>query len=149
MRKPLLTDQQWKRIAPLLPQPPRRRHRGRPPKDNRAVFSAILWVLKEGARWQALPKEFGVSPTTAWRRLKHWEEQGVWLRAWRALLCELDTQERLDWEQCFIDGSFAPAKKGARALAKPSAARVRSGWWWSTARVFLWESESSKPARPK
>jgi transposase len=141
MRKPLLTDPQWEKIEPFLPKPkaPRKgRRRGRPPKPHRVVFEGILWILKTGARWQDLPKDFGVSPSVCWKRLRAWEEQGVWLRLWRAFLSELDQRGRLDWQECFLDGSFAPAKKGATALAKPSAARARSGWWWSTARGCLW-----------
>jgi transposase len=139
VHKPLLTQAQWQKIEPLLPKPKRRR-RGRPPKDNRQVFEGILWVLKTGARWRDLPRDFGVSSSVCWKRLSLWEEQGVWLRLWRAFLSELDQRGRLDWRESFLDGSFAPAKKGATELAKPSVARARSGWWWSTARVFLWEA---------
>ena len=138
MQKPLLSDSQWQKIEPLLPKL-KRRKRGRPPKHNRQVFEGILWVLKTGARWRDLPRDFGVSPSVCWKRLRRWEEQGVWLRLWRAFLRELDEGGKLDWQETFLDGSFASAKKGATELAKPSAARARSGWWWSTARVFLWE----------
>jgi transposase len=142
MAKPLLTDEQWKRIEPLLPQakPRKRRKRGRPRKTNRQVLEGILWILKTGARWRDLPKDFGVSSSVCWKRLRLWEEQGVWLRLWRAFLGELDQQGKLDWDEVFLDGSFAAAKKGAPESAKPSAARARSGWWWSTARVYLWEA---------
>ena len=138
MQKPLLSDSQWQKIEPLLPKL-KRRKRGRPLKHNRQVFEGILWVLKTGARWRDLPSDFGVSPSVCWKRLRLWEEQGVWLRLWRAFLEELDAGGKLDWQETFLDGSFASAKKGATELAKPSAARARSGWWWSTARVFLWE----------
>jgi transposase len=143
MAKPILTDEQWNKIEPLLPKSkPRgkRRKRGRPRKANRQVLEGILWVLKTGARWRDLPRDFGVSSSVCWKRLRLWEEQGVWLRLWRAFLSELDQRGKLDWQDSFLDGSFAPAKKGAPALAKPSAARARSGWWWSTAKVFLWEA---------
>lgn len=141
MRQPLVTEAQWQKVQPLLPQPKHRRKRsGRPPKDNRLVLEGILWVLKTGARWRDLPTDLGVSPSVCWKRLRLWEEQGVWLRLWRAFLSELDRRDKLDWSETFLDGSFAPAKKGATPLAKPSAARARSGWWWSTARVFLWEA---------
>lgn len=143
MRKPLLTDAQWRNIQPLLPKPkvPRKsKRRGRPPKDNRLVLEGILWVLKTGARWRDLPTDFGVSPSVCWKRLRLWEEQGVWRRLWRAFLSELDRRGKLDWSETFLDGSFAPAKKGATVSARPSVARARSGWWWSTARVFLWEA---------
>ena len=139
MRKPMLSEKQWEKIQPLLPNYKRRR-RGRPPKDNRVVLEGILWVLKTGARWRDLPSDIGVSSSVCWKRLQQWDQQGVWLRMWRAFISELDRQERLDWRESFLDGSFAPAKKGATALAKPSGARGRSGCWWSTAKVFLWEA---------
>ena len=66
---------------------------------------------------------------------------------WRTFLGELDEQGRIDWEETFADGSFAPAKKGATASEKPNAERVRSGWWWQAARVFLWEF--NLPRRPR
>ena len=140
MLSPILTDEQWNKIEPLLPKPKQRRKRGRPRKGNRQVLEGILWILKTGARWRDLPKDFGVSPSVCWKRLRLWEEQGVWLRLWRAFLSELDGKDKLDWDEVFLDGSFASAKKGAPALAKPSAARAQSGWWWSTARVYLWEA---------
>jgi len=134
----LITDEQWAKIEPLIPQPKASPRGGRKPIGNRACFEGILWVLRSGARWKDLPKRYP-SPSTCWRRLQTWEEQGVWLRAWRALLAELDEQQPLNWEETFIDGSFAPAKKGGDASEKPSVEMVRSGSWWQTARVFLWE----------
>jgi transposase len=143
MAKPFLCEAQWQRIGPLLPKS---KSRGRPWADNRRVLEGILWVLKTGARWRDLPREYP-SASTCWRRLKQWEEKEVWLKVWRQFLSELDRRGRLDWSESFLDGSFAPAKKGASASAKPSGAKARSGWWWSTARVFLWEANWSRPAR--
>jgi len=76
-----------------------------------------LWVLQTGAAWRFLPSEFP-SPSTCWRRLQQWEEQGVWLRAWRTFLGGLDEEGLLKWDQSFLDGSFAPAKKGGAAVGK-------------------------------
>ena len=148
MPKPLLTDEQWKQIEPLLPRIKRKR-RGRPPKEDRKIFEGILWVLRSGARWRDLPKELGVSSSVCWKRLRLWEEQGVWLRLWRAFLSALDQRSKLDWDETFLDGSFAPAKKGASASAKPHVAQGRSGWWWSTAKVYLWEVNWRAPVRRK
>jgi transposase len=139
MRQPLLSETQWQKIEPLLPKL-KRRHRGRPPKTNRVVLEGILWVLKTGARWRDVPSDMGVSGSVCWKRLRCWDQQGVWLRIWRTFLSELDRGGRLDWQESFLDGSFAPAKKGATESAKPSVERAQSGWWWSTARVFLWEA---------
>ena len=145
MQQTFLSDEQWAKVEPLLPKS---RSRGRPWADNRRVLEGILWVLKTGARWRDLPKEYP-SASTCWRRLRQWEEHGIWLKIWRQFLSELDQGGKLDWSDSFLDGSFAPAKKGASALVKPSAAKARSGWWWSTAKVFLWESSWSRPRRRK
>jgi len=137
--RPQLTDEQWNLIAPHLPEPHASPRGGPKPIPNRPVFEGILWVLRSGARWKDMPDCFP-SYSTCRRRLIEWEEQDVWLRAWRVFLKQLDERGQLDWAESFADGSFAPAKKGGRVSAKPSVARARSGWWWSTARVFLWES---------
>src|SRR2546426_11168437 len=136
---PLLTEAQCKKIAPLLPKPRKHLQDGRPWIENRRVLEGILWILRSGARWQDLPEKYP-HPSTCWRRLRDWEEQGVWLNIWRAFLSELNERKQLQWSASFLDGSFAPAKKGALEPEKPSGARARSGWWWSTARAFLWES---------
>jgi hypothetical protein len=97
-----------------------------------AMFEGILWILRTGAPWEDVPKQYA-SGSTCWRRLRDWEEQDLWLDLWRAFLADLDQRGQLDWSECFIDGSFAPAKKGANAWERPKKARERSGWWWSTA----------------
>ena len=74
----LLTDAQWEKFRPLLPRPRRHPRGGRPRAPNRQVLEGILWILRSGARWQDLPEAFA-SPSTCWRRLRGWEEQGLWL----------------------------------------------------------------------
>ena len=138
----------WKLLKPLLPEPKPNRKGGRPPIDNRHVLEGIMWVLRTGARWQDLPDRYP-SASTCWRRLRLWEDQGVWLDVWRKFLSMLDAKGLLDWEEAFIDGSFAPAKKGALASAKPKRAKVQSGWWWSTAKVFLLEAPLPRHRRRK
>src|SRR5260221_479802 len=103
-----LTDRQWAFIQPLLPPPART---GRPRANDRQTIEGIVYILITGCRWQDLPREFG-APTTVWRRLKCWGEEGVWEHIWRAALSALDRQGKLDWSMAFLDGSFAPAKRG-------------------------------------
>jgi len=143
-----LTDAQWAKVEPLLPKFKPSPKGGRKPVDNRRVFEGILWVLRSGARWKDLPSEYP-SPTPCWRRLHDWEEQDVWLKVWRTFLGELDEKGELDWAETFADGSFAPAKKGATASERPNVEKVRSGWWWSTAKVFLSETTWTRPVRRK
>jgi transposase len=142
---PLLTEAQWKEIAPLLPE---HRKGGRPWIENRRVLGGILRILRSGARWQDLREEFP-HPSTCCRRLRDGEEQGVWLKVWRAFLSELNQRQQLNWSESFLDGSFAPAKKGAVESEKPSGAAGRSGCWWSTAAVFLWETSFALHPRQK
>jgi transposase len=92
---------------------PKVRSRGRPFADHRQVLEGILWVLRSGARWRDLPQDYP-SASTCWRRLRNWEAQGVWLELWRTFIRRLDQRQKLGWDQCFVDGSFAPAKKKGR-----------------------------------
>lgn len=128
MRQPerMLTERQWRKIAPLLPKLKVGPKGGRPWADNRATLEGILWVLKTGARWRDLPAQYP-SPSTCWRRLALWEELGVWERVWRSFLRQVERRRRLHWEECFVDGSFASAKGGAVKWARRSGAKGRSG----------------------
>jgi len=106
-----LTDEQWKKIEPLIPKKPVGPKGGRPRADDRLVFEGILWVLKTGARWRDLPSRYP-NPSTCWRRLREWYETDVLKDMWRAFPSELDYEGILDWDEVFVDASFFPAKKG-------------------------------------
>ncbi|WP_153018739.1 transposase, partial [Marichromatium gracile] len=70
MAKPLLPDDLWAEIKPLLPAPKPRRYRypGRKPIDNRRALTGILFVLKSRIPWEMLPQEMGCgSGMTCWR----------------------------------------------------------------------------------
>src|ERR1700726_3417030 len=112
-RQKLLTDEQWDLVEPMLPPPKRRRdNRGRPWASNRGCFEGILWILQTGAAWRFLPDAFP-SRSPSWRRLKQGQAEGGWLNAWRTLLGAWDEEGLLKWDETSLDGSFAPAKKGA------------------------------------
>lgn len=142
-----LTNAQWKKIRPFLPKPKASRKGGPKPIPNRKIFEGILWLLKVGARWKDIPTEKYASGSTCWRRLREWEDEGAWVRAWRAFLGMLDRRGQLEWSESFADGSFAPAKKGARSSEKPSVERAQSGWWWSTAKEFLLGTTWTRPVQ--
>jgi len=101
-----LTDAQWAIIEPLIPK--QKPGRGRPRADDRRTLNGIIYVLKTGCAWADLPREYG-SPTTCWRRLHQWTQDGTWERIWRALLSRLDEAGQLEWAHAFLDGSFVPA----------------------------------------
>ncbi len=143
-----LTTQQWPVIRVHLPQPQVSPRGGRPRLDARRRLEGILWILWTGAPWSELPRRYG-SPSTCWRRLNEWEKTGVLLKLWRAFLAQLNDQRKLRWDECFADGSFIPAKKGARRSGQPSGARAQSGWFWSMARVLRWEHTWRRRPRRK
>lgn len=154
-QRQLLTDVQWARIEPLLPKPRPSKKGGRPFVANRPVFEGILWVLRTGSAWMDLPKEYP-GYATCWRRLKAWEESGVWEKVWRAFLRDLDMQGTLDWEECFIDATFSFAKKGAATSDSHGRERGRRSSWYATHRAFQWAcarqlrtlAKSEKPNEP-
>ena len=109
-----LTDQQWKILDLLIPEPARRRDgRGRPRKERRAVLNGILWVLRTGAPCADLPDRYP-SYQTCHRRFQQWVQSGVMRGILEALAADLKIQGVIDAEEAFIDGSFAPSKKGSK-----------------------------------
>ncbi len=145
-RPVFFSEEQWAIIAPLFPEPKRRKDgRGRPWAKNRSCLEGILWILRTGARWRDMPEPYP-DGSTCWRRLRMWEEQGVWQRVWHKLLGQMDERGLLDWEEAFLDATFVTAKKGALQSAKPVVGKVRSAWWWSTAAAYLSE-RNSRPRR--
>ncbi len=132
-----LTDAQWKILNPLLPKPRVRRDgRGRPWRDPRDVLNGILWVLRTGAAWHDLPERYP-SYQTCHRRFQHWVENGTMERILTALARDLEQRGELDLTECFIDGTFASAKKGAPSSGKRSAGKGPRSWQLPTALVFL------------
>jgi transposase len=77
MAAELLPDPLWALVEPLLPTPPDRPTGGRP--RDRACLTGILFVLRSGIPWQMLPQELGCgSGMTCWRRVRDWQQAGVW-----------------------------------------------------------------------
>jgi len=115
MAKPLLDDELWALVAPLLPPPPPRRkdHPGRKRLDDRRVFTGILFVLKTGIPWEDLPQEMGCgSGMTCWRRLHEWHQAGAWKRIHQVLLDRLRAADQIDWSRAAIDSSSVRAVGG-------------------------------------
>jgi transposase len=143
-----LTDEQWALIGPFLPTLPRRRDgRGRPWRQNRAVLNGILWVLRTGAPWADLPDRYP-SYQTCHRRFQHWVRAGLLRSILEILAQALHDEGYLDLQEAFIDGSFAPAKRGG-AWARRNAARGRRSWQSPIGKGARLPSMSSVPRRMK
>ena len=118
MAKPLLPDELWERIEPLLPKEPPKPKGGRPRVPDRDALTGILFVLKTGTPWEYLPREMGCgSGMTCWRRLRDWHEAGVWKKIWRALLDELGEADVIDWSTSAVDSCSVRAVFGGQKLA--------------------------------
>ncbi|MGN2637877.1 IS5 family transposase [Nocardia takedensis] len=116
----LVPDELWELVEPLLPEfGARPQGGGVAPVDQRAVFTAVVYVLTSGCAWRMLPPSFGVSVPTAHRRFTVWTQVGVWRRLHRAVLDELGGQGLIDWSRAVVDGASVRAKKGG-ALTGPN-----------------------------
>ncbi|XXZ47609.1 IS5 family transposase (plasmid) [Streptomyces cavourensis] len=116
----LVPDDLWELVAPLLPSfKSRPQGGGTAPRDERAVFTAVVYVLTSGCAWRHLPETFDVSPATAHRRFTAWTEAGLWRRLHRAVLDELGARGELDWTSAIGDAASVRAKKGG-ALTGPN-----------------------------
>jgi transposase len=136
MAKELVSDELWEIVEPLLPEEPPKPQGGRPRLDDRATLTGIVFVLKSGIPWEMLPQEMGCgSGVTCWRRLKEWQEAGIWERLLQALLDRLGEADQIDWERASLDSASVPAKKGAEKLVRIRRIgenRGRSAMLWST-----------------
>jgi transposase len=118
----IVPDELWERVEPLLPVVvPRRSDRpGRPRLDDRKALCGILFVLYTGISWEHLPQELGFgSGMTCWRRLRDWNDAGVWQRLHENLPAELNAAGQLDWSRAVVDGSHLRAMKGGQNWTEP------------------------------
>ncbi len=123
MRKPLVTDELWAAIKPLLPSEPPKPQGGRPRCDYRLALSGIIFVLRSGIPWEMLPRELGCSGMTCWRRLRDWHEAGVWAALHRVLLEQLGDAGHLNWSRASLDSAAVAAKGGWRDRPEPDGSR--------------------------
>jgi transposase len=121
MPAPIIDDELWELIEPLLPlpKPRRKRYPGRLPVSDRAAFNGILFVLKTGMRWNHLPTRLGFgSGATCWRRLRDWQQAGVWDKLHRLLLDKLREYGQIDFSYAAVDSSSVRAFGAGQKLGQ-------------------------------
>lgn len=145
MSKPLVSDELWAVVEPILPTEPPKPRGGRPRVSDRAALTGIIFVLKSGIGWELLPQELGWrvlgSGMTCWRRLRDWQQAGVWERLHRELLQRLADADKIDWSRAALDSASVAAKRGAKRpgrIQQIAANRARS--------AMLWSSEEASPS---
>ena len=120
MKRKLLPDALWEKIEPLIPKRSAEslRKGGRPRVPDRNALEGIIYVLKTATPWEHLPLELGYgSGMTCWRRLREWQEAGVWEKLLRILQQELFDKGKIDLSRVSIDGGHVKAKKGGSKQA--------------------------------
>lgn len=137
MAKPLVPDDLWALIEPVLPPPKPRRARfpGRKPVGDRVALTGIVFVLKTGIPWEDFPREMGCCGMTLWNRLRDWQAAGVWPRVHEILLAELRGADLIDFSRVVVDSASVRAVLGGPRpgrTRRTGARRAASTTWRST-----------------
>ncbi len=119
-------DALWQRVEPLIPSVPPGKGPGRPRVADRRVFGAIVYVLRTGAQWKALPRRV-CSSSTAHRRFQEWEQAGLFHALWAAGLTEYDQLCGIAWEWRSVDGAMTKAPFGCAATGPNPTDRGKLG----------------------
>lgn len=131
-----VSDAFWQRVEPLLPpptaRPTNRKYRrkpggGRKPIEPRTVFEAIVYVLRTGCQWKALPKERFGSASAIHKRFLEWEKAGVFLGLWQAGLAEYDEMEGIAWRWQSADGALMKAPLAQESVGPNPTDRGKKG----------------------
>ncbi len=131
----VVTDDFWARVEPLIPTRTRpddkgyvrKAGAGRPPKPARQVFEAVMYVLRTGCQWKALPKERFGSASAVHKRFLEWEKAGVFEALWKAGLAEYDQMEGIAWRWQSIDGAMFKAPMAQEAVGPNPTDRGKKG----------------------
>lgn len=110
LRRYELTDQEWEQIAPLLPAQNTEKP-GRPPKDNRLMLNAMVWLARSGAAWRDLPERYGPW-TSVYSRFRKWIDDGILDNIFRVLSLEAEL------EDLSIDASIVQAHQHSAGAKK-------------------------------
>ena len=130
-----VSDSFWKRVEPLIPKPERtvgKKYKriiggGRKPKDKRLIFEGIVYVLRTGCQWKALPKERYGSASSIHKYFMDWTNRGFFLNIWQAGLAEYDDLEGIAWGWQSIDGSMVKSPLGQEAVGPNPTDRGKNG----------------------
>jgi len=117
----------WSKLKLLIPPEPPKPTGGRPRVDDRAVLTGIIYRLRTGCQWHAIPREFASGPTCH-RRFQQWERQGVFEKLFVCMLHYYDHRRGIQWQWGALDSVIVKAPKGGISRDRtrrtaPSAAR--------------------------
>jgi putative transposase len=121
-----VSDELWAQVAPLVPPAPSHAKGGRPRRPDRPAFEAMIYVLRTGIQWKALPRELGAS-STVHDRFQEWEGQGFFTVLWQAGLTAYDELAGIDWAWQAADGAMTKAPFGGAATGANPTDRGKKG----------------------
>ena len=121
-----VSDEWWEKVKSLIPLAPSRAKGGRPRMDDRQAFAAIIYVLRTGIQWNALPREWGAS-STVHDRFQEWVQAGVFLKLWQAGLEQFEETCGIDWQWLSMDGAMTKAPLGGEKTGPNPTDRGKSG----------------------
>jgi transposase len=128
MAKPILSDELWAVVEPLLPKWAPGPKGGHPRLDDRRALTGILFVLKTGIPWEDLPCEMGCgSGMTCWRRLRDWQADGTWDKIHKVLLGRPRGADKIDWSRAPIDSGLVRAAYGGEGTGPSPVDRAKPG----------------------
>jgi transposase len=130
-----VSDEFWKRVEPLIPERKRESGKtfrrkpggGRKPMASRRVFEGILFVLRTGCQWKALPKERFGSASSVHKYFREWMKAGFFRVLWRAGLAEYDEMEGIAWKWQSVDGAMIKAPLARDAVGPNPTDRGKKG----------------------
>ncbi len=150
----MVSDALWERVAPLVPTRKRAKGRvykrkpggGRKPMEPRRAFEAIVYVLRTGRQWKALPREYG-SASSVHAYFLAWKHAGVFVKMWRRGLAEYDEMEGIAWSWQSIDGAMAKAPLALEAVGPNPTDRKKKGDQAQCARRRAWNPAVARRER--
>jgi transposase len=126
-----LTNAEWERLEPLLPEGGRRGGRW---NDHRRTIDGVLYRARAGLPWRDLPERFGPW-ITVYKRHRRWSADGTWQKLLTAIQAEQDAEGRLNWDIA-VDSTTVRAHQHAAGAPRtpppppPAAGRQKGGRRW-------------------
>lgn len=121
-----IPDALWEQVEPLLPGPPAGPRRGRPPIPDRIVLSGIVYRLRTGSQWKALPEQFS-SGSTCHARFQAWSEAGIFRLLFEKVVSFYNDMCGIEWEWASLDSAIVKAPKGGDSTGPNPTDRGKSG----------------------